>query len=370
MIRGKAMNVVIISCFDICEERVRLLHRFFKQKNDKVSILTSNFRHFQKVVREEAPEDFILLETSPYRRNLSLKRGFSHQGFARAAVKEADRLEPDFIYALVPPNSLVKELAEYKKKHPQVKLVFDLMDLWPETMPISILKKNPIFHIWGKLRNDNLNAADYVITECHLFYQRLEDILKNKLSKTIYLAHENRKVLIEDNTPKDAVALCYLGSINHVVDIRAIGRLIRQISKDKPVKLHIIGGGEKKDKLIKTAQKNGAFVCYYGKVYDPGEKQKILNQCHYGLNIMKPSVCVGLTMKSIDYFQGGLPIINNISGDTWELVQTEGIGINYRTGEKLLLPETDKKYIYEFYLKHFSEEVFYAKLQEVYECLV
>lgn len=33
---------------------------------------------------------------------------------------------------------------------------------------------------------------------------------------------------------------------------------------------------------------------------------------------MKTSVCVGLTMKSLDYYAGGLPIINTIAGDTYE----------------------------------------------------
>ena len=33
-------------------------------------------------------------------------------------------------------------------------------------------------------------------------------------------------------------------------------------------------------------------------------------------------------MKSVDYFCYGLPLINNIPGDTWELVNRCGIGVN------------------------------------------
>ena len=33
-------------------------------------------------------------------------------------------------------------------------------------------------------------------------------------------------------------------------------------------------------------------------------------------------------MKSIDYFSYGLPLINNIKGDTWEIVNDKGYGIN------------------------------------------
>lgn len=38
---------------------------------------------------------------------------------------------------------------------------------------------------------------------------------------------------------------------------------------------------------------------------------------------MKPDVCVGLTMKSVDYFRHDLPILNNIPADTAELVDRE-----------------------------------------------
>ena len=43
---------------------------------------------------------------------------------------------------------------------------------------------------------------------------------------------------------------------------------------------------------------------------------------------MKDSVCVGLTMKSMDYFSGGLPILNTIEVDTWDLVEQWHCGIN------------------------------------------
>ena len=37
---------------------------------------------------------------------------------------------------------------------------------------------------------------------------------------------------------------------------------------------------------------------------------------------------MGLTMKSIDYFCYGVPMINSIQGDTWRLIEDYGIGVN------------------------------------------
>ena len=44
---------------------------------------------------------------------------------------------------------------------------------------------------------------------------------------------------------------------------------------------------------------------------------------------MKQEVFVGLTMKSIDYFEAGLPIINNIHGDTWNIVKDRVLWIEF-----------------------------------------
>ena len=69
-------------------------------------------------------------------------------------------------------------------------------------------------------------------------------------------------------------------------------------------------------------------VYSYGPVYDSIEIKDKIGKCHFGLNIMKSNVQVGLTMKSMTYMGLGIPIINNISGDTWRLVEKKYIGIN------------------------------------------
>ena len=73
-------------------------------------------------------------------------------------------------------------------------------------------------------------------------------------------------------------------------------------------------------------------MIFHGAIYNTGEKLAIMNRCHFGLNIMKSSVCVGLTMKSVDYFRCGLPIINNIPADTKDLVAEQGIGLQLEDG--------------------------------------
>jgi glycosyltransferase involved in cell wall biosynthesis len=236
--------------------------------------------------------------------------------------------QPDLLVAMVPPNFVSHYMRKYKKRHPQVKLVFDIFDLWPETFPSGKAKKllAHVFSFWAWLRNHSLSCADYITSECDLFRQRLK--LNHEKSATVYLCSEPLEFPeIPVSLREDGIDLCYLGSINNIISIADICKLIAQLSVVKPVSLHIIGIGERQQELIDSAQEAGAEVIFYGAVYDDAKKQEVMSRCHFGLNIMKSSVCVGLTMKSVDYFRHGLPIINNIPADTEAMVKGRSVGV-------------------------------------------
>ena len=270
--------------------------------------------------------------------SVSADRILSHREFAKKTFQYIESLNqpPDLLLVHIPPNFLAHYAARYKKRHPQVKLVFDIFDLWPETFPGGLIKKllAPVFSVWAGLRDRNLDKADYVITECEMFRQKLN--LPAQTSETVWQCGEALTIeKSQPQLPEDILALCYLGSINNIIGIEDICGLIKALVAKKPVVLHIIGKGERQEEFIDEATAAGAKVIFHGAVYDEAKKLEIMNQCHFGLNVMKSSVCVGLTMKSVDYFRFGLPIINNIPGDTKQLVQEKGIGVQLEDAEKL-----------------------------------
>jgi glycosyltransferase involved in cell wall biosynthesis len=322
------VKVVIVNCFDTFEDRIDLLHDFFIKKGYDVTIIQSNFRHFKKIHRTESKQDFIFVETKPYYKNMSLARVTSHYRYAMKAFKVVEEIKPDLLYVIVPPNSLAKFASEYKKKYSSVKLVFDLMDLWPETMPVGKIKDWPPFTFWRSMRDNSLKFADFVITECNFYQSIMKDVLKDLKTETVYLAKKEIEIDSHLVLNTNEIHLCYLGSINNIIDIREIKSLIKTIHEMKPITLHVIGDGESKDNLIDEINSTGATVKYHGTLYNPQEKQDVFDKCHFAINIMKDSVCVGLTMKSIDYFQHGLPILNNIKADTTEIVERYKVGFN------------------------------------------
>src|SRR5690606_38334337 len=136
-----------------------------------------------------------------------------------------------------------------KQKNKNVKLIFDLIDLWPETMPIGKAKNFPPFTFWGAMRDHSLKYADLVITECDLYQSVLHDALKSIKTETVYLAKKDIVVTSNPKLNEDEIHLAYLGSINNIIDIPKIKKIIETLQKIKPTTLHVIGDGESKEFL-------------------------------------------------------------------------------------------------------------------------
>lgn len=320
----------LISCSDHYGHRLNVIADYLRSKGYHTTYITSDFDHTTKQVFKCDVPGCVQLHAIPYRENLSVERLLSHRLFARDVFRYLEKLErePDVIVALLPPNSLAQYGAWYKKKHPKVYLIYDIFDMWPETFPYSKTKVllTPVFRVWAWLRDHYLSAADYVTMECGMFRGLLK--LPEGRSAATYLCAPPLSIpAAEPRLRTDRLELCYLGAINNVIDIPGICELIRELVRGREVTLHVIGKGERQQELVDSAKAAGAEVIFYGPVYDDLKKQEVISRCHFGLNMMRQSVCVGLTMKSIDYFRFGLPVINNIPADTKQLVEEKGIGI-------------------------------------------
>lgn len=379
------MKIIIINCFETSIDRVESIKKYFENsnKNNKVTVLQSDFLHMKKERRKDAKKDYIFLRTLPYKKNLSIRRVLSHMLYAKKALKEAKKIGYDLLYVIAPPNSLIKETMH--KKIENTTIIFDICDLWPESMPLNI--NNIIFKFlltkWSNLRNKYLKCADLVITECNLYQELLRKELEKLNTETVYLTRKSvENPLTDINCINDStINLVYVGSINNIIDINFIIKILLEIKKYKDVMFHIIGTGENVEKLIHLLDKNNLEYKFYGPIYNDSEKREIFDKCSFGINIMKTSVKVGLTMKSLEYFKFGLPILNNIAGDTKQKVTDYNIGFNLSEsnleGEVPKIVNTSKKEILKMrentlslFNKEFCEEVYYEKMKKIIDPLL
>ena len=123
------MKVLIATCFESNEERVKFVHDAGKSRGYDVSVITSDFSHIRKQKRENIPEGFETVATRPYRKNLSIKRMYSHHCFAKDAFRKIEDEKPDLIWLMAPANYLIAEAKKYKENHKDVKLIIDIIDI-------------------------------------------------------------------------------------------------------------------------------------------------------------------------------------------------------------------------------------------------
>ncbi len=361
------MKYIIINSSTNFEYRVDLIYEYLTGKGNDVTVLASDFVHSEKKKRTETKHSYELINTIPYKKNLSIDRLLSHYDFSKKAYKRIKDEEADVLYLMIPQNSNAKIGKWYKKRQPDTKIVMDIVDMWPESLPVKYTDRWP-FTIWANIRNKNLKYADVIVTECDYYQEKLKKWLQGKKTVTVpwlkrYRNWNSKFENINENNAasdskadkKDKISLCYLGAVNNIIDIDKICELIGKISEKLPVELHIIGIGERKEEFKRAAETAGAKVTDHGPIYDENKKQEIMDECDFGLNIMKDTVCVGLSMKSIDYMAAGLPIINNLPGDISKIVENYGIGFNYRN-IKTINPEQDfdRTKIRKIYEEYFS----------------
>lgn len=300
------------------------------KKGYDVIYVTSDFDHMtKKRYYFNEYKNSKQLHVISYKKNLSISRILSHLMFSYKTFYMLLACKPELVYVEVPNNSLVKSSAKYKKIN-NAEIIVDVFDMWPESMPVKT--KNMIvnwgFDIWRNFRNKNLKFADQIWIECD-YYRELLSAQKINLSmETKYLTLENAETSIETKVSEDEIDLCYLGSINNIIDISLIEKIVSELAKNKRTRIHIIGDGERKDEFLEILKQNSIEIIDHGKVYEIDKLQEIFNQCWFGVNVLREGLAIGITMKSISYFRGGLPIINTVQGDTSRFVEECNIGIN------------------------------------------
>ncbi|MGM9941838.1 MAG: hypothetical protein ACI32N_07620 [Bulleidia sp.] len=372
-------KALIFDAYDQYTIRIRYIQTALENCGYETQIFFADFDHVRKQYYMNRRENVNYIHVTPYKRNLSIERLYSHAQFAKACVKEAEKMNDiDLIYVMVPPNSMAKEFGEYRQRHPEVRLWFDVLDMWPESLPVGHLIKSsgkPVFRQWSKRRDNYLKYADLVTPECRMFENELRKHHDYENMHTVYLCQKEQ--YLRSSIPIDEeIHFLYCGTINNIIDIQLIGEFLWQVKKNRRVFVDVIGDGEhRQDFLLKLNEINVPHE-FHGYVYDEKTKEQIYRNAHFGLNCMKDSVFVGLTMKSLDYLSHGFPLVNNIKGDTTDFVNLHHIGMNISEGTLLKDAEkisgmTQMEYdqicenVISLFRKEMAEQVVISQLEEL-----
>ena len=154
------MKVVIVTNSSSYEPRAEKTGAFLEKNGHQVLWIETDFLHREKRKGRLPKKDHVYLDTISYKKNLSVRRLYSQYDFARKAERFLRGQEIDLLYVMIPANSLARAAARIKKMS-HAKLVFDIIDLWPESLPVKGLERFWPVQYWRRLRRSSGGGGSY-----------------------------------------------------------------------------------------------------------------------------------------------------------------------------------------------------------------
>lgn len=327
---------VVISSTNYYDVRIKKILDYYNSVDYETYYITSSVEHFSKGKSDCDYKNLIKVPVVSYNKNISVKRLYSHYSFAKKVKKIVSNIKPDLVYCIVPPNSLVKSMAKYKKGT-KTNLIFDCFDMWPESFPYHTKNKliKWAFKKWANLRDDYITAADRVVCVSKVAEDKLKSYNSNLPTRVLYPCLEQKNALARDGYSLDTISICYLGMINHITDTEFAVKLLSLLRKQKKVLFHLIGEGQNKQQFLSQLKDNDIDVVEHGLVFNDDEKNKIFSFCDFGLNIPRKEINSSMPLKGVEYLRFGLPVINSSKGDFCEIIAKDELGINVDNVENL-----------------------------------
>ncbi len=334
--------LLITPFFDPLNENYRLnkLLNVLKTKAT-VHIITTNFNHKKKTAHPKNifPKEYTFIPVPFYKKNLSFIRFFSHIVFAFKLRKHLKTLtlKPNKIYCSIPTSTAAIVAGLYAKSN-KISFYVDIIDLWPKSF-ILLFKFKILLKIitypWQLVFIYSLKLADKIFAESNMYAKVAKKYNKKVPCLPFYLGADpdhSEKIIQESNIivpNNNNIKICYGGSLGYSYDFEIILQSFKKLySNYKNIELYFIGGGIKEKEIKSFCEENNLPVYITGYL-SYADYLKYLFSMDIALNSFKKDTAVAFSYKFNDYISAGLAVINNLKGETEELITTYNIGLNF-----------------------------------------
>jgi glycosyltransferase involved in cell wall biosynthesis len=337
------------------EYRSAMLARALASSGHKVIWWISNFEHRTKRNREAGyledtslPETvkIISVKSTFYNKNISIERIKYEKVFGNNfSIIAKTMQQPDFI-VLADPSLFYSRPVKLYAKNSGVKIILDVLDLWPEQFKVALPKflrffESILFYPLYRRRNKLVDTVDGVIA---VTKDHLQAVLSknNKPSLVAYLGLDYDKFQFDsrkDTSPNvqnfvadaELVAI-YAGTLGEAYDMLTLIQAIKLILSDdnnKNIKFIFVGDGPYRKEIILLSETNPNNVLFLGTI--PAENlPSIYNICHVGLCSYNKFSTVTMPVKLYDYLAGDLFVLYSSSGEIDEILSSNSLGIKYQ----------------------------------------
>lgn len=322
----------------------------------EVELVTSSFSHGDKRQREKQPEDMnldykiTLIDEPGYKKNISLKRFYSHHVFAKNVEKHLGQIEkPDVIYCAVPSLDVAKVAAKYAENN-DIKFIIDIQDLWPEAFKMVFnvpVISDIIFYPMKKTADYIYSKASSIVAVSKTYANRAA-IVNKKFEKklSVFLgtdldyfdeAHKMFEIVPFD----DVIRVAYIGTLGSSYDIKCVIDSIKILNNKgiKNILFVVMGNGPLQEDFEAYSKEMDVNCDFTGRMaYE--EMVGKLCSCDIAVNPIRKGSAGSIINKVGDYAAAGLPVVNTQESKEYrKLVEDYQIGFNVENGNAIELAE-------------------------------
>jgi glycosyltransferase involved in cell wall biosynthesis len=315
-----------------------------------------------------------LVAVPSYRRNISLRRVWSHLSYARGIAKQSvDHADvdgkPDIILFSVPPMESGAVALKLGRLY-GARVVLDVMDAWPETlqlalqgssMPAAAASLVGRVGLWpyARLMRRYCREADAVCAQSDAFAnhaRRYGAVGKIGVFRLAAGSMEQGAGSMEQGagsaergagsaervaggaelgSGEPILRLVYLGSMGRVYDLETlVDAVLRFLREGRAIELDLVGEGEQRVALGARVAAAGqaSAIRFHG--YQTGEPlNQILAKADVGVIPMDPGSQVAVPYKAADYLSFGLVVVNSLPGELEAMLERDACGMPYTAGD-------------------------------------
>lgn len=334
-----------------------------------VEVITSSFRHQTKCQRElkqinsvKYPYKVTLLKEPSYKKNISLKRIYSHHCFAKKIISYLKtRKKPDLIIVSVPSLSVGSAVTKYANIN-NIKVIVDIQDLWPEAFRMAInipIVSDILFAPMMIQVNKIYSRADKIMGVSETYVNRgISQNKKDQEGLVVFIGTDSNLVAeaIAGKCvfkPENEFWIGYIGALGHSYDIKLIIDAIK-ILESKGIHniiFKVMGEGVFLEEFRKCAYE-ACVNCDFTGFIEYGDMMSTLMICDVAVNPIVGKSVSSVINKVSDYAMAGVPVINTQNSPEYrKLIDDYQCGINCENGNSHDVADAILKLYYDEELK-------------------
>ena len=268
----------------------------------------------------------------------ALKRVLNYASFASAAaVKMLTGARPDVVYVYHPPGTVALPAAVARLVR-GVPFVYDVQDLWPDTLAATgMLPQGRVLDAVGRVMDATYRLAQHVVVLSPGFRERLLErgVPADKVSVIPNWAPEHELVVGDSEAARSALGLTdgfnivFAGAMGPAQALGIVVDAAALLADDEHVQFVLIGSGMDEQRLRDLVRERALPNVRFMDRRAPSEVGEVLAAADALLVHLRDDPLFEITIpsKTQAYLYAGKPLLMGVRGDAADVVRSAQAGV-------------------------------------------